>query len=120
MTRIAHQFSCQHSVRSTPFVLGTSNPGYRMLVKGGWNKESGLGSREQGVRQPVRTVLKHDRLGVGADQGTKRARVTHFKAGDEGAVRAAPQIARPKSIRQQKAETASKERGLRSLLDFDK
>ncbi|TGZ58815.1 hypothetical protein CRM22_009436 [Opisthorchis felineus] len=46
----------------------------------------GLGSRGQGRRFPVATVLKRDRLGLGISSTKKVAKVTHFPAHDIAAV----------------------------------
>ncbi|KAF9306769.1 G patch domain and ankyrin repeat-containing protein 1 [Linnemannia elongata] len=56
--------------------LGHENKGFRMLVNSGWEYEKGLGAEGQGVRHPVATRLKHDRLALGA-AGTSKKLVTH-------------------------------------------
>ncbi len=86
-TSTLHQFNCQH--HPSPHVaygIPQSNRGYQMLLRKGWDPESGLGSDQQGQQFPVKTVLKRDRLGFGIKSKDK-ARVTHFEAGDTAAVR---------------------------------
>ncbi|KAF9123143.1 G patch domain and ankyrin repeat-containing protein 1 [Mortierella sp. 14UC] len=56
--------------------LGHENKGFRMLVSSGWDYDKGLGAEGQGVRHPVATRLKHDRLALGA-AGTSKKLVTH-------------------------------------------
>ena len=81
-----HQFNCNHCPSVHQYGIPMSNKGYKLLVKGGWNPEHGLGQSSEGKRFPVKTVLKRDRLGLGADEG-KQARVTHFGPCDAAAVR---------------------------------
>lgn len=64
--------------------LPESNRGYRMLMGMGWTQGAGLGPTGAGRVEPVATVLKTDRAGVGAYGSTaKAARVTHFPPYDE-------------------------------------
>eukprot|EP01147_Barroeca_monosierra_P000831 gene831-4111_t len=65
---IIHQFNCQHPIVSHPFLLTQSNKGYRLLKRLGWDEESGLGPIGTGKKQPVKTVLKRDRKGLGTQQ----------------------------------------------------
>jgi len=69
------------------YYLATNNIGYRMLKDAGWSEEIGLGRDGRGSRQPVSTILKSDRSGIGLDK-KGRKRVTHFKANDVTAIRA--------------------------------
>ncbi|TYZ67905.1 hypothetical protein PybrP1_007812 [[Pythium] brassicae (nom. inval.)] len=48
-----------------------------MLMGMGWTQDSGLGPTGAGRVEPVATVLKTDRAGVGA-QTSAKPRVTHF------------------------------------------
>ena len=89
-TSTLHQFSCQHKPRVSFYGIPQSNRGYQLLLKGGWDPEGGLGSRKQGQKYPIKTVLKQDRLGLGVStKETSRPRVTHFSAFDEDAVKSA-------------------------------
>ncbi|CAJ0645152.1 22741_t:CDS:2 [Entrophospora sp. SA101] len=45
--------------------LPENNIGYRLLTKMGWKAGQGLGSFEQGRREPIRIDIKSDSLGVG-------------------------------------------------------
>ncbi|ORX54669.1 hypothetical protein BCR36DRAFT_410480 [Piromyces finnis] len=47
------------------FHLNGDNVGYQLLVKQGWNEQSGLGSNEDGKLYPVRVNYKHDKKGIG-------------------------------------------------------
>lgn len=81
-----HQFNCKHHPSVHQYGIPMSNKGYKLLVKGGWDPERGLGQSSEGKQFPVKTVLKRDRLGLGADEG-KPAKVTHFGPCDTAAVR---------------------------------
>lgn len=63
--------------------LPESNRGYRLLMNMGWKEDTGLGPTGAGRIEPVATVLKNDRAGVGVQPTAKLARVTHFPAHDE-------------------------------------
>ncbi len=56
-----------------------------MLKNHGWTETSGLGKLGEGRKYPVKTVLKRDLKGLGMER--KPARVTHFHAHDERAVK---------------------------------
>ena len=90
-TSTVHQFSCQYRPTISSYGIPESNRGYRMLMKVGWDPNKGLGSRRQGQKYPVKTVLKQDRLGFGVPSAAKKLRVTHFSAYDEDAVRTSAQ-----------------------------
>jgi hypothetical protein len=61
----------------TMYSIPASNKGYQILVKGGWDREKGLGPEGSGHKFPLKTVLKQDRMGLGG-HSQKKARVTHF------------------------------------------
>ena len=85
---IAHQFCSSKKEGFTPhssFYISTNNKGYRMLKDHGWDEKSGLGPSSSGRKYPVKTVLKQDRSGIGCP--TSSARVTHYNANDEEAVK---------------------------------
>ena len=89
-TSTTHQFSCQHQPKVHGYSIPQTNRGYQMMLRGGWDPEGGLGSKREGQKYPVKTILKRDRLGFGltrqkASQG--KSRVTHFAAFDESAVK---------------------------------
>lgn len=94
-TSTVHQFNCQHHPNhNTNYTIPQSNRGYQMMLRGGWNPEKGLGCEQGGQKYPVKTILKWDRLGFGQlEEGTLKgkARVTHFAAFDERAVKRQPE-----------------------------
>lgn len=88
-TSIIHRFNINKQNKlSTMYHLPENNVGFQMMVKGGWNKDTGLGSEGQGQKFPVKTVLKRDRLGLGSKTDDK-AKVTHFGAKDTSAIQKA-------------------------------
>lgn len=82
----AHLFAAHHSrEHPAPFYgLPTSNRGYQMLVRDGWNAKSGLGPKGEGRRYPIKTALKRDRAGVGSKR--VKEKVTHFQPHDAHAI----------------------------------
>ncbi|KAJ2940420.1 hypothetical protein O0L34_g100 [Tuta absoluta] len=50
------------------FVIPSSNKGYQLMLKEGWDRESGLGPDGSGKRYPIRTVQKKDRKGLGQEK----------------------------------------------------
>jgi len=57
-----------------------------MLLRSGWSREEGLGPKGQGMRAPVKTVLKRDRLGLGLSDTKNKPKVTHFSSFDPKSV----------------------------------
>lgn len=49
----------------TNYVIPESNRGYQIMIKGGWDKETGLGPDGSGKKYPLRTTQKKDRKGLG-------------------------------------------------------
>ncbi|KAJ8715245.1 hypothetical protein PYW08_005226 [Mythimna loreyi] len=47
------------------YVLPSSNRGYQLMLKGGWDRQSGLGRDGSGKLYPIKTVQKKDRKGLG-------------------------------------------------------
>lgn len=47
------------------YVLPASNRGYQLMIKGGWDRQSGLGRDGSGKLYPIKTVQKKDRKGLG-------------------------------------------------------
>ncbi|XP_045500594.1 G patch domain and ankyrin repeat-containing protein 1 homolog [Colias croceus] len=47
------------------YVIPQSNKGYQIMVKGGWDKETGLGPDGTGTKYPIKPVMKKDRTGLG-------------------------------------------------------
>ncbi|XP_017287207.1 G patch domain and ankyrin repeat-containing protein 1 isoform X2 [Kryptolebias marmoratus] len=81
-----HQFSLRRPPPTPYYCLPPSSNSYKMMIRCGWKPGEGLGPEGDGPKQPVATVLKRDQKGLGFGQ-TKRAKVTHFQAGDRGAVK---------------------------------
>jgi hypothetical protein len=82
-SREQHATSTVHLLSSRPQVvvptiysIPTSNKGYQILLKRGWDREKGLGPDGSGHKFPLKTVLKCDRKGLGGDT-LEKARVTH-------------------------------------------
>ncbi|XP_038624682.1 G patch domain and ankyrin repeat-containing protein 1 [Tachyglossus aculeatus] len=100
-----------------------SSPGFRLLLRGGWEPGTGLGPHGQGRAEPVATVLKRDLEGLGYGQ-PPRPRVTHFPAGDPRAVRGparAPKAATLGKRKEKQREEKSRawERNLRTYMNLD-
>lgn len=115
-TSTVHQFSCQHRPPVPGYAIPRSNRGYQMMLRGGWNPDRGLGSEQEGRKYPVKTVLKQDRLGFGqsvAGSSQGKARVTHFAAFDERAVKR-------RSERFDKSATAPRKKDILTAAHKDK
>lgn len=74
---------CKHKL---VYGIPMSNKGYQLMIKKGWNEESGLGPHGSGQKFPVKTVLKRDRKGIGIVTNLK-AKVTHENANECNYVR---------------------------------
>ena len=98
-----HQFNSQFHSADIPYSIPQSNKGFQLMIKRGWNPENGLGPSEQGTLQPVKTVLKRDRQGLGAGRKQK-PRVTHFASFDKSAIQCSPIRTRSVTRRQNKEE----------------
>ncbi|KAL1425600.1 hypothetical protein MTO96_019029 [Rhipicephalus appendiculatus] len=83
---ILHQFnvSRHRAPGVTHYGISESNTGFQMLLGMGWDRNKGFGPREQGRKFPVKTVLRRNRSGLGAEVPTPR--VTHFAPHDRAAV----------------------------------
>ena len=84
-----HQFNSQFHSADIPYSIPQSNKGFQLMIKRGWNPENGLGPSEQGTLQPIKTVLKRDRQGLGSGRKQK-PRVTHFASFDKSAIQCSP------------------------------
>ncbi|XP_061587048.1 G patch domain and ankyrin repeat-containing protein 1 [Cololabis saira] len=103
-----HQFSVRHPPPTPYYCLPPSSNSYKMMVRCGWKPGSGLGPEGEGPQQPVPTVLKRDQEGLGYGQ-TKRAKITHFQAGDHDAVKLAREKREMGKKGQRKEETKRRE-----------
>ncbi|XP_068223741.1 G patch domain and ankyrin repeat-containing protein 1 homolog [Palaemon carinicauda] len=123
-TSIVHQFNVGSATNKTVYGISPSNKGYQLLVNQGWNTEKGLGLKSNGVKFPIKTVLKRNREGLGSS-GEKHARVTHFGPGDESAVKgpkSSERIMRLKTISKidrmkDKKKDIERERDIRRILN---
>lgn len=102
------------------FGIAESNVGFQMMLRQGWNRDSGLGAEQNGVMYPIKTILRKSRSGLGVRQ-PRTAKVTHFKAFDRDAIKAdrAPPvqiITTKKQIKADKLKNQRKNRYLRKLL----
>ncbi|KAK8791865.1 hypothetical protein WA158_005242 [Blastocystis sp. Blastoise] len=79
---ISHQYNQNQNIHVSPIEISSTNKGYQLLEKLGWNKDKGLGKEGEGRMEPVPTRLKLNRLGVGS-QFEAPLRVTHFPAYNE-------------------------------------
>ncbi|XP_075168202.1 G patch domain and ankyrin repeat-containing protein 1 homolog [Haematobia irritans] len=86
LTSTIHQFNVKSSKSSRldKFNIPERNKGLQLMVKQGWDKESGLGPSQSGRLYPVKTVIRKKRTGLGIEQEVPR--VTHFQAYDKKAV----------------------------------
>lgn len=50
------------------YVIPSSNKGYQIMLKVGWDRECGLGPDGSGKKYPIKTVQKKDRKGLGLDK----------------------------------------------------
>lgn len=90
-TSTVHLFNRKLKPKPDSFLIPPGNRGYQLMLKSGWDGEKGLGSRGQGQRYPVKTVLKRDRQCLGGDMEKatkkKQAKVTHFGPFDQTAIK---------------------------------
>ncbi|XP_054636195.1 G patch domain and ankyrin repeat-containing protein 1 [Dunckerocampus dactyliophorus] len=81
-----HQFSRQRPPPAPYYCLPPSSNSYKMMLNCGWQPGKGLGPKGEGSKLPVATILKRDQKGLGYGK-LKKAKVTHFKARDQDAVK---------------------------------
>lgn len=124
-TSTAHLLSLSSGLRTPSLPLGvpTSSPGFKLLLRGGWEPGMGLGPWGKGRVNPIPTVLKRDQEGLGY-RSTPQPRVTHFGAKDTRAVAGrerAPQVttlSRREEKRQEEKDRAW-ERDLRTYMNLE-
>ncbi|OCT67902.1 hypothetical protein XELAEV_18039200mg [Xenopus laevis] len=80
-----HLFNNKKKQPATYYAIPDHNRGFKMMLKEGWNRESGLGPDGEGRKFPVKTLLKRDTKGLGFDTDQK-PKVTHFPANDSMAI----------------------------------
>lgn len=99
---IAHLFNAKKTKLSTYYHIPENNKGFQIMLKSGWDKNKGLGMNAEGRKFPIKTVLKKDRACIGKHKEV--AKVTHFNAHDNAAVKAPKNI----SIRTVREKTLKK------------
>ena len=102
-TSILHQLHSGHAPPRTVYGLPESNVGFRLMRKGGWDSEKGLGVEGTGRKYPIPTVFKRNRRGLGGG-AAESARVTHY-----------PHLMRKEVVRPANGEAASVRRRGRNL-----
>lgn len=70
--RVEHLSSIEHNICASKgkripayYAIPASNKGYQLMLKGGWDRESGLGRDGSGKKYPIKTTQKKDRKGLG-------------------------------------------------------
>uniref|UniRef100_A0A8C5MQ47 G-patch domain and ankyrin repeats 1 n=1 Tax=Leptobrachium leishanense TaxID=445787 RepID=A0A8C5MQ47_9ANUR len=122
-----HLFNKRKKLPPTYYSIPENNVGFKMMLKDGWDQESGLGPSGTGRKFPVQTVLKRDQKGFGF-QTDQKAKVTHFPAHDTTAV-ARPEI-KPRRVervatiskkeeRRRDAKEKAWEKNLRTYMNID-
>lgn len=53
--------------------IPTNNKGYKMLRELGWKEDEGLGVNNQGILEPIPTIQKKDRRGIGSKPPTQNS-----------------------------------------------
>lgn len=96
--------------------IPSSNKGFQLMVKQGWDKNKGLGPDQRGRQYPIKTVLRKDRQGLGMKQ--KTARVSHFGPNDHAAVQyqEGPKVKTRRDLQRDKRRNQRLERSLRREL----
>ncbi|XP_006036181.1 G patch domain and ankyrin repeat-containing protein 1 [Alligator sinensis] len=123
----AHLFNRRDPLPPTRYHIPETNVGFQLMVKGGWDREAGLGPEGSGRRFPVQTILKRDQKGLGFRSDLK-PKVTHFDANDPSSV-AQPSEPRPRAeravtvgkqeARRREAKEKAWERDLRMYMNLD-
>ncbi|XP_016070802.1 PREDICTED: G patch domain and ankyrin repeat-containing protein 1 [Miniopterus natalensis] len=124
-TSTAHLLSLSQDLR-TPnlhFGMPTSSPGFKLLLRGGWEPGMGLGPQGRGRVNPIPTVLKRDQEGLGYRSGPQ-PRVTHFLAQDTRAVAGRERVPQATTLsrreeRRQKEKDKAWERNLRMYMNLE-
>ena len=89
-TSTVHLFNRKLKPKPDSFLIPPGNRGYQLMLKSGWDGEKGLGSKGQGQRYPVKTILKRDRQCLGGElekTSKKEAKITHFGPNDQNSVK---------------------------------
>ncbi|XP_068816781.1 G patch domain and ankyrin repeat-containing protein 1 [Capricornis sumatraensis] len=124
-TSTAHLLSLSRDLRPPILPLGvsTSSPGFKLLLRGGWEPGMGLGPRGEGRANPIPTVLKRDQEGLGY-RPAPQPRVTHFPARDIRAVAGRERAPRMTTLnrreeKRQEEKDKAWERDLRTYMNLE-
>ncbi|KAM6185044.1 G patch domain and ankyrin repeat-containing protein 1 [Rhynchocyon petersi] len=124
-TSTAHLLSLSSSPwpPSLPPGVPASSPGFKMLLRGGWEPGMGLGPRGEGRANPIPTVLKRDQEGLGY-RSAPQPRITHFQALDTRAVAGKERVPRVTTLsqreeRRQEEKGKAWERDLRTYMNLE-
>ncbi|XP_041982270.1 G patch domain and ankyrin repeat-containing protein 1 homolog [Aricia agestis] len=90
--RREHLSSTVHNINASKgkkipanYVIPSSNKGYQILLKGGWDRDTGLGPHGTGRKCPIKAIQKYDRRGLGhedvktSETNKKISDYKHFK-----------------------------------------
>ncbi|XP_008573286.1 PREDICTED: G patch domain and ankyrin repeat-containing protein 1 [Galeopterus variegatus] len=124
-TSTAHLLSLSRSPQppSLPLGVPTSSPGFKLLLRGGWEPGMGLGPRGEGRANPIPTILKRDQEGLGY-RSAPQPRITHFPARDTRAVAGTERAPRVATLswrkeRRQEEKDRAWERDLRTYMNLE-
>lgn len=94
-----HRFNSKNDFNfAKRYHIPDSNIGFKIMLKQGWDRESGLGPEDNiGKSYPVKTTIRKNRSGLGVKQDS--ARITHFSAFDRDAVKWRRPVSKPKCRR---------------------
>lgn len=114
VTSTVHLFNAaSKSKMPTMYGIPESNKGFQLLLRHGWDKEKGLGPEGSGHKFPLKTILKQDRLGLGAKRYITR--VTHPTA--EIVEKSKIKYGLKQDLKTLKRKERRKERAIRRMLD---
>lgn len=113
-----HRFNRKNSFEfSRRYFIPDSNIGFKMMLRQGWDRESGLGPNSEGKLYPIKTTIRKARSGLGVKQDS--ARVTHYSAHDRDAIKwrpAAPKAKTKKQLERDSKKNQRKEIAIRRAL----
>ncbi|XP_052068399.1 G patch domain and ankyrin repeat-containing protein 1-like [Mytilus californianus] len=121
---MVHIFNSKKKAKDDPFLIPSSNRGYKIMLKSGWDGREGLGSEGQGQRYPVKTILKKDRKCLGSEKEEK-PKITHFNANDKMAITKNPErkLSKRGLIKKDQKQKVKRqkqwERNLRTTMSLD-
>ena len=69
------ELACNSSSQKTDTsFISSDNIGFKLLVKAGWEQNTGLGKHRNGIVNPIETVVKRNRLGLGMSNPRVRSK----------------------------------------------